>query len=252
MSTVNRTRWGLAALLAAAFLPATSEAQQGEWLVAPYLWGTDVSWDLAQRGAGGVSADDLVDKLDAAGLIRIEYVQNTVGLTFDYVYMSLSDNRRITIPDPIAPVNVDIRAGLQLTIFEAGAFYRPSATDSGVDFIGGVRYVDTDSNLIVTPGNTASQRFDTGDSFTDVFVGARYLHRLDQTWGFLLRGDYGFGGSDGSLNLIAGLDWRSQGTFGMSFAYRHLTFDFDQRVDGEPATSEYEFTGPALGFVFRF
>ncbi len=225
---------------------------QGEWLVAPYIWASDVSWDLAQRGTGGVSANDLVDKLDASGLIRVEYAQNKFGLTFDYVYMSLSDNRRIAIPDPIAPINVDIRAGLQLTLFETGAFYRPSARDTGLQVIGGVRYADVDSSLIVTPGNTAPQRVDTGDSFTDVFVGARYLHRFDEAWGLLLRGDYGAGGSDGSLNLIAGVNWRSRGAFGLSFAYRHLTFDFDQRIEGEPATSEYDFTGPALGFVFRF
>ena len=246
-------RQGLWALLAAALVPATAVAQQqGEWLVAPYIWASDVSWDLAQRGSGGVSASDLVDDLDAAGLIRIEYAQNKFGLTFDYVYMSLSDNRRITIPDPIAPIDVDIRAGVALTLFESGAFYRPSGTDSGIDILAGFRYADVDSNLIVTPGNTASQRFDTGDSFTDVFVGARFLHRFDDTWGLLLRGDYGFGGSDGSLNLIAGVDWRSRGAFGMSFAYRHLTFEFDQRVEGEPATSDFEFSGPAIGFMFRF
>ena len=67
-----------------------------------------------------------------------------------------------------------------------------------------------------------------------------------------MRGDYGFSGSDGALNFAAGVGWRSQGNFGMSLVYRYLSFDFDQRVDGEPATSEYTFSGPALGFLFRF
>ena len=137
-------------------------------------------------------------------------------------------------------------------MFESGVFYRPSATDTGFDVIGGIRYTDTDTNLIVTPANTQPQRFDTGDSFTDVYVGARYLHRFNETWDFSVRGDYGFGGSDGALNLIAGVGWRSSGYFGLHLVYRHLAFDFDQRVDGEPATSEFDFSGPALGFMFRF
>ncbi len=252
MRLLTLARQGLTALLAAALLPTAAAAQQpGEWLVAPYIWASDVSWDLSARGEGTVAFSDLIDKIDGAGLIRIEYARNQIGFTFDYIGMSLSDNRRISTPGPV-PIDVSIRAGLDLTVFESGAFYRPSGTDAGFDIMGGFRYVDTDSNLIVTPGNTAPQRFDTGDSFTDVYVGARYLHRFDDSWGFLVRGDYGFGGSDGSLNVIAGLNWRSRGTFGMSFAYRHLTFEFDQRVEGEPATSEFDFTGPAIGFVFRF
>lgn len=232
-------------------VPGLSVAQQGEWLVAPYLWAADVSWDLSTRGDGTIEFSDIVDKIDGAGLIRIEYVRNKLGFTFDYAGMSLSDGSRISIPGP-SPVNIDIRANVDLTIFEAGVFYRPSATDSGIDVIAGIRDSDVDSTLIVTPGNTQPQRFDTGSGFTDIYIGARYLHRLTESWDFSVRGDYGFGGSDGSLNLMAGVGWRSRGTFGMSLAYRYLAFDINERIEGEPVTNEFSFSGPALGFMFRF
>jgi hypothetical protein len=248
---MNIRKTGLVALLSLLILPDISSAQEGEWLVAPYIWAADVSWDLASRGDGTVAFSDLVDNLDGAGLIRIEYVRNKIGFTFDYVGMSLSDNKRIMTPGPL-PIDIAIKANVDLTVFEAGVFYRPSATDSGIDILAGVRDTDVDSNLIVTPDNTQPQRFDAGKGFTDVYVGARYLHRLTESWDFSVRGDYGFGGSDGALNLIASVGWRSRGTFGMSFAYRHLAFDIDQRVEGESATSEYSFSGPALGFMFRF
>ena len=243
---------GLAVLLATLSLPGLSAAQQpGQWLVAPYIWASDVGWDIAARGDGTVAFSDIVDKLDGAGLIRVEYARNKIGFTFDYIGMSLSDSRRFSTPGPL-PIDISVRAGLDLTVFESGAFYRPSGTDHGVDVIGGIRYVDTDSNLIVTPGDTQPQRFDTGDSFTDVFIGARYLHRINDTWDFSVRGDYGFGGSDGALNFLAGVGWRSRGAFGMSLVYKYQSFEFDQRIEGEPATSEFDFTGPALGFLFRF
>jgi len=110
--------------------PGLAAAQEGQWLVAPYLWTADVSWDLEARGSGGVAFSDLVDKLDGAALIRIEYVRNKIGFTIDYVNMSLSDRTNISTPGPI-PIDINIKAGVDLTVFEAGVFYRPSATDSG-------------------------------------------------------------------------------------------------------------------------
>jgi len=214
--------------------PGLAAAQEGQWLVAPYLWTADVSWDLEARGSGGVAFSDLVDKLDGAALIRIEYVRNKIGFTIDYVNMSLSDRTNISTPGPI-PIDINIKAGVDLTVFEAGVFYRPSATDSGV-----------------TQTGFPTERFDTGKGFTDIYLGARYLHRFTESWDFSVRGDYGFGGSDGALNLMAGVGWRSRGAFGMSLAYRHLAFELDQKVEGEAVTNEFDFSGPALGFLFRF
>ena len=248
---MNIRKLSLATLLSLLIMPGLSAAQQGEWLVAPYIWAADVSWDIAARGSGGVEFSDLVDKLDGAAMIRIEYVRNKIGFTFDYVDMSLSDGTNISTPGPL-PISVAIRADLDLSVFEAGAFYRPSATDSGVDFLAGIRDTDVDSTLLVTPANQPTERFDTGKGITDIYVGARYLHRLDQSWDFSIRGDYGFGGSDGTLNLMASVGWRSAGPFGMSLAYRHLAFEIDQKVEGEAVTNEFEFSGPALGFLFRF
>jgi len=238
-------------LLVLVLAPGLAAAQEGEWLVAPYLWTADVSWDIAARGSGGVAFSDLVDKLDGAALIRIEYVRNKIGFTFDYVNMSLSDRTNISTPGPI-PIDINIKAGVDLTVFEAGVFYRPSATDSGIDVIAGVRDTDVDSTVLVTQTGFPTERFDTGKGFTDIYVGARYLHRFTESWDFSVRGDYGFGGSDGALNLLAGVGWRSRGAFGMSLAYRHLAFELDQKVEGEAVTNEFDFSGPALGFLFRF
>jgi hypothetical protein len=242
---------GLTVVALGMLTPGLAEAQQKNWLVAPYIWMSDVSWDIAARGSGTVEFSNIVDKLDGAGLIRVEYVNDKFGLTFDYVGMSLSDNRRFATPGPM-PIDISIRANVDLTMFEAGAFYRPSATDSGFDFLAGLRATEVDSYLIVTPADAQPQRFDTSSSFTDIYAGARYLHRFTEAWDATIRADYGVGGSDGSLNFLVSVGWRSRGTFGMSLAYRHLTFDVDERIEGEAATNEFDFTGPALGFMFRF
>lgn len=242
---------GLAAVLSLLAIPGLSAAAEGEWLVAPYLWASDVSWDLVERGSGGASFSNIVDKLDGAGLIRIEYARNKIGFTLDYYDISLSDGTRITTPGPL-PVDIGIRADIDLTILEVGTFYRPSASDSGFDFLFGIRDVDNDATLMVTPTNSPTQRIDSNAGFTDIFLGARYLHRLNEHWDFSVRADYGFVDSDGTLNLMAGVGWRTAGVFGMHLAYRHMAMEFDQRVDGEAATSELEMSGPMLGLLFRF
>ena len=247
-----RTRaTGLIVMALAMLAPGAAVAQQTNWIVAPYIWMSDVSWDIAARGSGTVEFSNIVDKLDGAGLIRVEYVNGKYGLTFDYVGLSLSDNRRFATPGPV-PIDIRVRADVDTTLFEAGAFYRPSATDSGVDILAGFRAVDVDSELVVTPADTQPQRFNTSSSFTDFYAGARYLHRFTESWDATIRGDYGIGGSEGSLNLLVSIGWRSRGTFGMSLDYRHLTFDVNERIEGERATNEFDFSGPALGFMFRF
>lgn len=238
-------------LVVAALVPGIAGAQQTSWLVAPYIWASDVSWDVSSRGSGTIAFSDLADKIDGAGIIRVEYARDQFGLTFDYVGISLSDGRRITVPGQI-PIDIDIRSNVDVSIFEAGGFWRPSRTDSGVDILGGVRFIDADSDLVVTPGDTQPQRFDAGSSATDIYAGARYLHRLTESWDFSVRGDYGFGGTEGTLNIVASLGWRSRGAFGMTLAYRHFAFDIEERIEGERATNEYDFTGPAIGFMFRF
>lgn len=238
-------------ILACGLSGAAAAQDRGDWLVAPYLWASDVSWDVGSRGDGAVAFSDLVDKIDGAGLIRVEYARNKIGFQFDYVSMSLSDKQRITTPGP-APVDLAVRADVDLTVFEAGVFYRPSATDQGIDVLAGVRDTDVDSVLLVTPATMPTERYDAGNGFTDIYVGARYLHRFNESWDLSVRGDYGFGGSEGALNVMAGVGWRSSGSFGLAVAWRHLDFDVDHKVDGEAATSNYTFSGPALGFLFRF
>lgn len=237
--------------IALSLVPCVASAQQGSWLVAPYIWASDISWDISSRGDGNIAFSDLSDKIDGAGIIRVEYSWDQFGFTFDYVGISLSDRRRFTAPGQV-PINIDIQSNVDTSIFEAGGFWRPSRTDSGIDLLAGLRFIDADSYLIFTPGDTQPQRYDASSSATDIYAGARYLHRLTESWDFSVRGDYGFGGTEGALNIIAGLGWRSRGAFGMTLAYRYFAFDIDERIEGEKATNEYVFSGPALGFMFRF
>ena len=245
------SRIGVLALLFSLAMPA--QAEDAEWLVAPYAWLSDVSYEQSiDDGAGGeISGSDLISKADAAGMIRVEAAMNRWGVMVDYLWLGLSDQARVNIP-PSATPNASVTAQLDLGIVELGGFYRPSGDDHGVDFLGGVRWVRLDTTLLLIPDVGVTERYDRDTEFTDVFLGARYLHRFDEKWDAALRGDYSFGDTEGTLNLAASVGYRFGRVFALQLGYRHSAYEFDDRITGADETTDIELSGPFLGAVFRF
>ena len=232
-------------------LTPTLAAAQGEWLVAPYLWLSDVTLDQTSGVSGGISASDLLDKTDTAGMIRMEAAFNRWGFTVDYIWLGVSEGANVPLPPPF--VGFDLLASLDISIVELGGFFRPSGTDSGVDFLFGARKIDVDKTLLLTPaGGGATQRFDSAPDFTDAFGGARYLHRINDNWDLTLRADYGFGDSEGTLNLIGSVGFRFNKTFALNLGYRHMDIEFEENIGGEIESTDISMSGPILGFLFRF
>lgn len=240
------------ALLLALCAESSFAAGEAEWLVAPYAWLSEVTLDQSSGVSGGISASDLLDKSDAVGMIRIEAAMNRWGVTLDYVFLDVSDVVTVPLPPPPPGASVDVRAELDNAIVELGGFFRPSGTDGGVDYLFGFRNISVEKTLLVTPPVGPTQRFDSDSDFTDVFLGARYLYRFAQDWDFAIRGDYGFGDSEGSLNLLTSIGYRFNQTFALNLGYRHLSIEFEDTVGGDREETEIELSGPLLGFLFRF
>ena len=81
-----------------AILPAAATAQDAEWLIAPYAWVPDIGLSQSSGGGGGISGSDLLDKSDAAGMIRVEAAKGRWGVSVDYLWLGLSDERTDPIP----------------------------------------------------------------------------------------------------------------------------------------------------------
>ena len=128
---MNTVKTSLFAALLLAMTPALTAAQESEWLVAPYLWLSDVTLDQSSGVSGGISASDLLDVSDSAGMIRIEGARNRWGFTFDYLWVGVSEGVSIPLPPPF--IGFSLLAELDVSVVELGGFFRPSGTDSGVD-----------------------------------------------------------------------------------------------------------------------
>jgi hypothetical protein len=229
--------------------PALAAADDAEWLVAPYLWLSDVTLDQSSGPGGSISASDLLDKADFAGMIRVEAARNRWGFSLDYIFLGLSDSAVL----PPMPPSFNVLVDVDISIVELGGFFRPSGTDNGVDYLFGVRNINADKTLLMTPIlGGVTQRFDSDSKFTDVFAGARFLHRFNPNWDFALRGDLSFGDSEGTVNLLTSVGYRFNATFALNLGYRHLAIEFEDNVDGVDETTDIELSGPFLGFLFRF
>jgi hypothetical protein len=174
-----------------------------------------------------------------------------LGLSVDYITLSLADTETLA-PDPPFDISVDIDGELDLDVAEVAAFYRPSGEVDGVNFLFGLRQISAEQTLFVTASIGEPQRIDTDADVTDIFLGARYLHRFSDRWGASIRGDVSFGDSEGTLNMLTGVGYRVAGPFALQLGYRYATISIEEVVDSTTLTTDITLDGPYLGFVFRF
>jgi hypothetical protein len=242
----------IAALLVG-LLPGFAAAGDTEWLLAPYGWlptvDVDQTFDDGSGGGGGSSGAEVLSKLDFAAMLRAEVARGRWGAMFDYIHVSLADQTTLS---PLPAISIDIDGDLDLNVLELGTFYRVSGEARGIDLMLGVRRIDVDLGLVLTRQDLQPRPLDVSAEVEDLFLGARYRHPFGKRWDFSLRGDYGFGDSDGTVNLLAGIGVRFNDTFGMKFGYRHADIELEVEVEGAPETMEIVLSGPYVGLLFRF
>lgn len=104
-TTMKRSA-GLALIAMLALCGSANAQSDSEWMVAPYFWGPGVSIDTTAEGGGNdISLSDLLDKTDAAGMIRVEYRHRRWGLMLDYIFLALAEQQTL-IPEPPPAPNV--------------------------------------------------------------------------------------------------------------------------------------------------
>ena len=234
--------------------PGLTAATETEWLVAPYGWlpaiSVDQSFDDGSGGGGnGSSSAEVLSKIDFAAMLRAEVVRGHWGAMLDYIYVSLADQ---TTFSPLPAIRIDIDGDLDLDVLELGAFYRVSDEARGLDLMLGARRIDVDLGLVLTRQDFQPRPLGVSAEVDDLFVGARYRHPFGERWDISLRGDYGFGDSEGTVNLIAGVGVQFNDTFGMKFGYRHADLELEVDVEGTPETMEILLSGPYIGLLVRF
>jgi len=211
----------LACLFCLTISPQALIAETTSWhyKITPYLW--NVSFDGNTSSGGNEIPIDTdysffsLDNLDNVFSITFEASNGHIGILFDGLRARYSDNTSNML--------FATQLAVELGFIEGAASYMPSKFEH-LDFIGGVRYIFLDTQLVVTPGPTS----ESDHNWLDPLIGARYQNSLAENWHYQLRGDVGgFGvSSELVLNLLASVGYKFNNTLGLDLGYRYVSIDF--------------------------
>lgn len=224
----------LCVCLTCLFAPMRADAESWDWRVTPFLWAAGIDGNAnigAVKTDIDVGFDDILDDLEFGALVHIEAHQPTYGLFADIVYTSLE-------PD---------RSDLESLILEAGAIWKVFGDqESGIEF--GARYYDQE--LTIDPPNLDRIRRDK--SWTDGFVGFRWVRPLGNRWSFMARGNVGAGGSDFAWSLTPTFLRELDNGNRLVLGFRTLAVDFDDKSRrGVPFGMDVTYSGLIVGYTFN-
>lgn len=243
-------------LLAIAFgaalaLAPNAHAQESgafRWSITPYAWAPTTTIDLAYRGTniGGqvINIDDVLDKIDAAFMVNVEYGKGHWSVFADLTYVNAADAVVRTI------TTIDTK--LEQVLLDAGMAYWPAGVGTSFNVIAGMRYTGSDSRFsfsLAQDGTPLGSIQSTSDYY-DGLLGLRYRSDFSERWSMLTRGDVSFGDTERTfllqMNFAYTVGTEQQNRIMFGYQYREA-----ELRDGD-LTTDIVLSGPMVGFNFRF
>ncbi|MEI8185841.1 MAG: hypothetical protein WCG19_03995 [Chlorobiaceae bacterium] len=239
----------MALLLAS--LPFTQAAAEDNacwnWALTPYLWGSSVTADLKlPQGQTTITKDakftDIISKLQMAFMGHVEGQGDNVGAFADIIYLSLGDNRNREL--------YSSDSHMKSFIGELAGVWSPGEKrGEGIEPFAGLRYLSMKLDAEVDPVNPVYRplkpSFNT--AYTDVMVGLRYRGSFSDKWGYSVRGDGSWGGTNGIYTASAIISYRlEKGEWDLG--YRYMNID----LDASSNNLKLQMYGPILAYTFKF
>jgi len=258
---MKNARPALAAIAALFLTPNLVSAQDIEWTIAPYLWASDVTLDVTIENdpvlGGTVPFRDLVDKLEGAFMLHGEVSGQRFGALLGFITISLADSSSRQLI--VGSINTDV--DLDLDFLELAGFYRfgeMAAGSAAFDILLGARLVDVvtrmDFQITGGPVDILAER-DIDVSETDWMIGGRVMGKWNDRWGYRVRADVAGGGTDGTVNALATINYTfgQTGLFTLDGGYRYMNLELEDTLNVNLASeSDIVFSGPLIGFIFNF
>ena len=230
-----------AALMALAALPALAQSDDGQSVLI-YLYGASIDGTVGIgpiEAEADVSAGDIFDNLEMGGMAAYRNDTGRWSWSAEFIFMGLGN------ADTAADIDVDE------LMLAAGAGYE---TSDRLELIGGLRYMDIESEIRLTGPVGGVRGAKAGASWVDPYVGVRYALPIGERSSVVLQGNVGgFGiGSDFALDAAGVFEYTISERTSAVLGYRLLAVDYE---DGDGADYfKYDTTtqGPAAGVRFRF
>lgn len=236
-------------VIAALAIALANMAHADEWHTSGTIYAQFANLDghIDVRGRQAdveVSASDLFDHLDVAGMMALRSEKDRYALAMNVVFTGL------TAEGPTA----------------GGAFYDVDVSQDMIElawswrlderyelYVGG-RYQSLSVELSLKLPNGGSDAAAKSKNLFDPLVGARAAWPLGQAFSVIARADIGgFGvGSDLTWSALAALDWNLSENFGLVFGYRALDTDYSDGSGDNRFAFDMLVSGPLLGLRYNF
>jgi hypothetical protein len=248
----------LAVAAATGAIAGTASAEEWQWSATPYVWATDlgIGLSVADRDLVDheIAFDDLMEKVDAAAMVRVEGMRGQHGMAFDLFNVELADTQSIEPPGaPGADLALD--AAIGLTILDATGVYDPRGDGKGFSLVYGARVIEQRNDIAATlsyAGTTlGSKSIDTTDRFVDGLVGFRYVRELPRNFSYGFAADVSTGDTEltWSAGPSIGYAFGDRHQYRVTAGYRRMDVDFET---AEPVDADMSMSGLLIGFRVDF
>lgn len=237
------------------FLPLSAQAKGWGVEIELYLLGTTIEGDAGLGRAQGLPVEldfkTILENLDLAGMFHMEAIhESDWGTALDYSFMDLGY-------DLSGPYGGVAEAGVRQGVLQADLLYRRPMGKGSIDYLAGIRWWDNDFDVqidtVALPGPVSADR---KEDWVDIFVGARWVAPLSDSWDFLLRGDVGGFGleADFTAQLYGKVRYAMTDNWALDLGYKAVWVDYETGTKGQRDYFAYDTVthGPQLGIVYKF
>jgi hypothetical protein len=245
---------------------AKSDADRWKVEVNGYVFMTKIDGDLDLRQTTtdvDIGFSDILKNLDLGAMAFAHAAKGPWLLTVDGAYLKLSD-KNTQSRNNVATVSLD--AELEQTVIEGFVGYRifdrifePNnpVKRVSVHFNTGARYNRLKADLSAQAsvlGLSASADRQRSVDWVDPLVGFSGVVALSHKAQLRLWTDYGgFGvGSDSTWQVVVGGAYNFDNGVNMIAGYRAFSFDYSEGEGNSRIGFDFLYTGPMLGFGYRF
>ncbi len=221
---------------------ARADSSGMDWLGIAYVWAADIEVDARDRTLD-IAFSDTVENLEMGFQGHVEAQGEDFGGFVDVSFMGVGAN--------VVRQGVRVNADVDMTAMDLALVWSPEPEPfTGIEVFGGLRYVDTDFDLVLDPAPPALPDLQTGidKSYYDFLLGARYAAPINDRWRLVFSADLSGGDTEGTWS-VAGYGVYRTGPHRFYAGYRHLEMDLEGGA-GESVTQTY--SGPAIAYGFAF
>lgn len=227
-----------------------------EYSAAFYFWGTDVGGQTVSGSEVEVKFSDIVDNLETGFMGAFTMRKSGWSFGTDVIYFNVAASETAELSIPIGPIQVPVTTATELDmtgwiLHFTGGYELFSDDGSRLDVIGGLRYLDLDTELfleLASLGPGQSRTINDTVTAWDAIVGLKGRASLGQRWSLPYYVDIGTGESTFTWQAAMGVAFQAGSSWDLALLYRHLEWD----VDATSVIDEISYSGPMLGARFRF